>query len=744
MRLIRITSRVLISSNLKLTQLLTIWDAAMILKRSLIATAVLSLLSFNGSAQGGGAFEQITIIGSASDVNDIPGSGAYLNNDDIEKFEYTDIMRLLSTVPGVYVMEEDGYGLRPNIGMRGVPLDRSEKITIMEDGVLAAPAAYSAPAAYYFPTFGRMTAIEILKGSSGVMNGPRTTGGVINMVSRQIPDQPLTGSVDLSLGEDNYRKAHAYIGGQNKEMGGLFEVFRYEADGFKQLPVDRDSGFEKNDIMGKFSIALGQSNKHQLEFKLKYADEVSDETYLGLTSADFKASPFKRYAASQLDEMDTEHKSYQINYEYEMANGNEFNLTAYYNDFHRNWYKASKVGGKSLGSGAEQQASDFDHEVIDELAVDIKANNRDYLSKGVQAQFITDLDDHHLTFGLRIHEDEMDRYQWVDKYTLNSDKTMTLNSLGIPGTDSNRIDSAEAIAVYIHDEFSYDNLLISGGLRYENMDIERDDWGKTNPERDTAAAHKENSTSVVIPSLGVTYRLNDEVILLAGVQRGFAPAAPGNANAEKEEAWNYEVGTRFSAGDLNAEFIAFYSDYENMHGNCTASVSCDDDNIGDQYNAGEVEISGVEFKVGYQYQLSGFNVPVSLSYTYSSSEFQNDFESALGIWGDVSKGDEIPYIPEQQLQLQVGLNNENWDFALSGRYLDEIRTRAGSGVIAADDRIASRTVWDVSAKYKFDEGQLVYVAVDNLFDKEYVGTRTHGGIQPGKYRTVQFGYTYSF
>lgn len=717
----------------------------MILKRSLIATAVLSLLSLPVMADD--AFEQITIIGSNSDVNDIPGSGAYLNSEDIEEFEYTDIMRLLSTVPGVYVMEEDGYGLRPNIGMRGVPLDRSEKITVMEDGVLAAPAAYSAPAAYYFPTFGRMTAVEVLKGSSGVKHGPRTTGGVINLVSRQIPDQPYTGSMDLALGEDNYRKIHGYLGGEKDGLGALVEVFRYEADGFKKLPVNRDSGFEKNDIMGKFRVSLGEGDKHQLELKLKYADETSDETYLGLLGADFKNNPYSRYAASQLDRMDTEHKSYQLNYEYEFSDNAEFNLTAYYNDFHRNWYKASKVGGKSLGGGAEEIASDFDNGVIDNTTVDVKANNRDYLSKGIQAQLLKDFGDHHMTFGVRIHEDEMDRFQWVDKYQLNSDKTMTATSAGIPGTDSNRVDSASAIALYVHDELTVGNLVVSGGLRYEDMDIERDDWGKSvdNVNRQNApGTHKENSTSVVIPSVGFTYSLNDEILLLAGVQKGFAPAAPGNADAREEEAWNYEAGTRFASGNLNGEFIAFYSDYDNMHGNCTASQSCDEDNIGDQYNAGAVQIEGVEFKLGYKFEVANFNVPVSVSYTYSSSEFERDFDSELGIWGNVTRGDELPYIPQQQLQVSLGLTNENWDLSLSGRYLDEIRTSAGQGSIAADERIASRTVWDMSAKYKFDGNQLVYLSMDNLFDKTYVATRTHGGIQPGKYRTLQLGYTYSF
>jgi Fe(3+) dicitrate transport protein len=80
--------------------------------------------------------EQITIIGSAAAVSKLPGSGAYINKETLDAYAVTDIQRILSSTAGVYFVEEDGYGLRPNIGMRGSSSDRSEKITVMEDGVL--------------------------------------------------------------------------------------------------------------------------------------------------------------------------------------------------------------------------------------------------------------------------------------------------------------------------------------------------------------------------------------------------------------------------------------------------------------------------------------------------------------------------------------------------------------------------------------------------------------------------------
>ena len=84
--------------------------------------------------------ESVSIIGSKDDQKSLAGSGQIIPNEDLLKAMDTDIQKILTAVPGLYMRTEEGYGLRPNISIRGTAIERSAKVAIMEDGVLVAPS----------------------------------------------------------------------------------------------------------------------------------------------------------------------------------------------------------------------------------------------------------------------------------------------------------------------------------------------------------------------------------------------------------------------------------------------------------------------------------------------------------------------------------------------------------------------------------------------------------------------------
>jgi len=212
--------------------------------RLMYAVALLSVAieAYSGS----GFIEEITIVGERSKEEQITGAAQYIDEAKLEEFTYADIQRILRQVPGVSIQIEDGYGLRPNISIRGVATERSSRITLLEDNVLISPAPYSAPSAYYFPTAGRMHAIEILKGPAAITQGPYTIGGAMNLISTPIPGGH-SGAVMAEAGEDSTYRVHANYGATlDSGFGFLLETHQWQSHGFQN--IDRSAGHSGLDI----------------------------------------------------------------------------------------------------------------------------------------------------------------------------------------------------------------------------------------------------------------------------------------------------------------------------------------------------------------------------------------------------------------------------------------------------------------------------------------------------------------
>lgn len=686
------------------------------------------------------------IFGSKYEAKNRTGSSYYISPKELEKFNYTDINRVLRSVPGVNIYEEDGFGLRPNISLRGTSPERSAKISIMEDGVLIAPAPYSAPAAYYFPSVARMEAVEVLKGSSQIQYGPFTTGGAINLVSTKIPNT-FKGALRTSYGSFNTGQTHVKIGDSKANFGYSVEYLNLNSDGFKNLPDGSNTGFDKNDVVAKFRLNSNADAafKQSLSFKFQYSDEVSNETYLGLTQNDFDASPFDRYASSQEDKMTNDHIQFMVTHKMDFSKQFRITTNAYYNGFSRNWYKLNDVvfNGDKVGIASivndPQDFSDYMSIVNGSINSDadallVKANNRDYTAKGIQTKFDYHWSGanvfHDLEIGLRYHYDEEDRFQWVDGYNILDGK-MNLTSNGAPGSDANRISSAKAFAGSILYKLTYNKLTLTPGLRYENIILNRDNFGTSDPSRTGLdLSTRENKVDIFIPGMGFNYKINQNTSVYGGIHKGFSP--PGNESGQKaEESINYELGSRFNLSGLRGEIVAFYNDYSNLLGSDLAATG----GTGslDQFNAGEVAVKGIELLLNYDLLKTSttFALPISFGYTYTDTEFLNSFGSDDSLWGEVTAGDEMPYIAKHQFNTSISLEHSKFELNLNGRLNGSFRTLAGTENITDDNGVTSNFIIDFSGKYHFNKNLSVTGNIINLLDETYAVSRVPAGIRPG-------------
>lgn len=713
------------------------------------------LLAFaQGDANDAQEIDTVTIIGKRADAADIPGSAHVIDSEELAEFGQSDVLRVLRSVPGVYVQEEDGFGLRPNIGIRGSGLDRSGRIALLEDGVLIAPAPYAASSAYYFPTQRRMSAIEVLKGPAAVTVGPRTTGGAMNMISTPIPKE-MSANADLRLGSHESLDAHVNVGNRGDRFSWLLETVQAQSAGFKTIdgPVGGDTGFNIKDYIAKLQVDSDPASRvyQSLRIKLGHTNQISDETYLGLTDADFAANPYHRYAASANDIFQSRHRQYQATYVIDTAKNWRGEMTVYHNDFARNWYKTQSVNGVSLNDvliDPATYASEYGYltgATSADDAIQIRANNREYFSKGVQAKIEWELGfgetDISLNTGLRLHADKEDRFQHQDGYRM-ADGLLVLTTAAAGGSQTNRVSTAKVTSLYVDSQIRTRAWIFTPGIRFEDIALTRYDYATTDPTRAQGPTRvRSNSTQVLIPGAGALYRLNDEWRLLAGVHKGFNPPAPGSS-AHEESSINLEAGVRYSSDALSFEAIYFRNDYGNLVGTVTDSTG-GGGQIGDQFDGGEVLVSGLELSADYAIEARAFKFPIGMNYTWTNAaEFRNAFDSGFEPWGQVEVGDALPYIPEHQLRVTAGIKHERFRTTLAANVVGRMRTKAGQGAYDPRETIESHVVWDMIATWRFTEHLSTYLKIDNLLNETYIAARRPAGVRPGLPRTAYIGLTY--
>ena len=693
--------------------------------------------------------ESVSIIGTKADARKIAGSGTVISNEDLQKTIDTDIHKILSAVPGVFFRTEDGYGLRPNISIRGTSLDRSSKITIMEDGVLVAPAPYTSASAYYFPTTGRIHGVEVLKGPSAITQGPSTIGGALNLISTPIPTEGK-GQFVQELGDNGMMRTHAVLGGDNGTFGAMVEVHEHSTDGFDSIAnVGGDTGFDKSDLLAKFRYTSGN---HEVTLKMLDLDESSDQTYVGLSQYSFQQNPRRRYGMTQYDQMNNDGEQQSITYKGSFGNVDVI-ATSWSNDYHRDWFKVDKANnGKAFGisnginnviDAANNGNADAQGILDGTRAVEVKLkhNNRFYGNEGIQFQLSTDIGNHSVTFGYRDMEDyesRLQNYECFDQSTDGKNSALSPCSTGWTGSN-NRLRETDATSYFVQDTITMDKLSLTLGYRSEDYDKVENRWSDAKPTRtikDAKYNNKKSSGDYSTTGFGATYDVSENLKLVAGFHQGMSPVFNGDA----EEADNMELGFRYNKGTTAVEVIYFASDYANLVAECKNSSGGDCD-AGDTFSGGEVDVSGLEIDASWVVQSNTVNYPIAITYTSTDATFDNSFDSDY--FGVVASGDDVPYIPSSVLAISAGFITESgWSGYM--RMADH-GSSCSTAACGAYENIEAYSYIDLSLRKRVNENLDVYGVLENITDNEDIAARApKNGARSQKPQTFKVGFSYKF
>jgi len=708
-------------------------------KHSLLALAVAAALSpASALAADVGTLAPVVIIGTDDEVKSLPGSGAVVNSEQIEQEVVTDVNQVLKTVPGIYIQEEDGAGLRPNIGIRAATAERSEKITLMEDGVLAAPAPYSNPAAYYFPTAMRMSAIEVLKGAPLLRHGPQTTGGVVNLVSTPIPESN-SGAITTVLDERGSTDVHLHYGARQGNWSWLAETVQRDGEGFKDIDRSNNgSGFDIADYV----VKLGwQGNGQSVLLKKQYSEETSNETYLGLTDTDFATNPDRRYGLSSIDQMTNDHNGTVLTHTKEWNDNITSTATLYRNTFSRDWYKLSGGGSIiSAANGGDANAQGILNGTIDTTGLNYKHNNRAYVSEGLQLNVDLVAGAHLISVGTRLHEDEMDRFQNTDVFD-QVNGSLVYQSTTAPTGSNNRIEKAEATSLWLTDDWQMsEQLNVNLALRYEDVSSSRVQYD--DPARTIVDSTRNNDSDELLPGASFTYDIDSKWQALAGFHQGFSPLGGGAKSTEEPETSdNWEAGIRYQTDNLFVEAIGFYSDFSNKTENCSLAAPCSNGDTAGSFVTGAAEVSGLEFQTGTTLTQGEFAIPLHLSYTYTQAEISEDSATS-----GFSSGDKLKGVPENILSLRAGFEHSSgWNNYAVAKYIGESCVTTGCNTAnSAFDETESLVVVDLISHYPLKQDVNLFVKAENVFDEQKIVSRTPDGARPNKPFTLSIGMKHEF
>ena len=687
--------------------------------------------------------ETIVVIGQRDNMLKIAGSGATIEEADLVRARVFTINDALRQVSGVFARDEEGLGLRPNIGIRGLSPIRSSKVLFLEDGIPLGYAPYGDNAAYYHPPIRRFSRIEVLKGASQIRFGPNTVGGVINYVTPPAPDS-FEGKATISGGNYGYGELDLTLGGPVLGMKAMFHATAARSEGARD-----NQDLRYDDLYLKVQRQF--SDKHDVTWRLSHYGEDSQVTYSGLTQAEYEANP--RQNAFANDRFTIARVASSLLWSWSLSDNLTLKTTGYVSWFDRDWWRQSSNSGQRPNDASDPKCASMTNLLT---TCGNEGRLREYNTHGIETRLSYTDNFNNISFdsevGVRYADERQNRLQ------INSD-TPTGRTPGISvngGVRENNLRYVTAWSGFATTKATIGNLTISPGVRVEEIEFRR--VNRLNPALIIAGEAK---VSEVIPGLGITYALSPKLVAYGGVHRGFAPprvedaisnTTGGSVNLDSEISVNWEAGLRGALGPgLSADLAWFRMNFDNqiiptsVAGGVGAALT----------SAGKTLHQGIEASARGSFKGMGLMTQNDVFFRgaltwVSDANFEGArFSSVTGFGSSSVTGKRLPYAPEVLLSAALGYSFSDFaevqvEYVFTDRmFTDDLNTFE---VSANGQRgvIPESSIWNVALNVTPKDWKIGFFAtVKNVTDEKTIVDRARG-ILPGSPRLFQGGITARF
>lgn len=688
-------------------------------------------LADTNADDAGRTLATIEVVGNHQEKKTAEGTASVLDQSVLVSGRALTVNEALRKVPGVTVRDEEGFGLRPNIGIRGSNPTRSTKVLLLEDGLPAMYAPYGDNASYYHAPIQRYDRIEVLKGAGLLRFGPQTIHGAINYITPTPPDD-FAGSVEVSAGTRGFGAVHASVGGQ----GLLVDVGYKRGDGARD-----NTDLEQGDVFAKYQRQL--NDNHAIALRANLLRERSHVGYTGLTDAEY-ANFGREYNPFGNDTFDIDHTAFSASHDWRIGTARLL-TSAYYTHFERDWWRQSSNSTDTQCGTGFRNARLLGQRVDPDACNSTQGRLRNYYTWGVDSRLSFERSafgtDGSSEVGLRWHEEKQIRYQRNGSSATARTGTLVENNLR----------TAEALSAFATTTFDFGSVQLTPSVRHERVDF-------TRSNRLPGGLAGGDDLRETTWGLAANWQVGDTLSLYASAHEGFAPprvedliAGNGTSTAvDAEHSRNVEAGLRTRwLGMIDLDAAAFRTDFRNQI--VVGSIAGGSTPLAQ----GETAYRGFEFAIGVNrdaLRSREGEVYANLAVTWLADAEQSTVlrrvDTGAAANGSVA-GNRLPYAPELASTFRIGYVKGAWDGSVEvqhvGRqYADFANNRHptdGSGQFGEIDGYA---VWSATLNWEPDvTGWSAYVTVKNLSDREYIVDRTRG-ILLGNPRQVVIGARYAW
>ena len=567
--------------------------------------------------------------------------------------------------------------------------------------------------------------IEVLRGSSSMLYGRGSTGGIINQVSKSptVGDRTVLG---LTLGQYNYARATVdtnQVVGEN--MSVRVNAMRTRSDSFRD-----DVKTDRTGVAPSVRWGIGTANDFKIShYHLQYNDipdygvpyfngkplDVPINRFYGLADANY-----------QRDKADISTLTYIHQFDAQSNIRSVIRAAEYHRDL---WAVAPRLVGTST------------------VITDATVINRQRQARGGDENTLTSQTDyntkfaawgykHQILLGAELVREDAERWNYAQAVGVTNPTTTVGNPNSRPALASNYFSSvtrtgqvsytADTVGLYGQETLELTpQWKLVFGARFDNF--------KANYERTAPAGPLDRTDRVWSTRVGALYQPDDFATYYAAYGTSFNPSGElyalddRGANTPPEKNRNIEIGAKWELfdGNLSLRTALFRSEKINER-NTDLSVS-----VAENLLSGKRHTNGIEIEVAGRITP---NWEVFAGAARMSARIDNATGQQANTLGKIPIN-----TPEYTVSLwSVYKVAESWRV---GAGLEAVGKRYGNATDTNEVPAYTRSDWMVSYE---KNAYAVRLNILNAFDKKIYEGVYQGHVVPGTARTTQVTFEYKF